>query len=1116
MIAMRFQVLEPNRSLILSVLLFPFLLSAPGILHAQSPFQFREAYLLERRMATDRGGFVDISHFEENLGRVKPTYVQNGDCMIPQCAGPDGNYVLDLDNLRVYQTGRWTNLLIQTDKARGEGAFAVAGPVYVRMIEMLRKAQGENSENVALMLDHLAEYYLEGRNFEKAYQTLEEAVKVRRATITLNSPIPPEGTTDPGILDQLRHQAHLADMLTRLGQIDMGKGDLIRAQQRLTEAVGILNQKITRRLVGSLYAVYFDSLVLERQGKWKEAEDLWKQSVALREGIELSNPYWDCLREQAAFYARHGDFHTAAEIAQRVQDGTKGKRFRPAVSMPYPIDSRPRGEEANGAYSYYLQESDTALKEILALDKWQTDGPAAGAALLPDFYSVTERPLFDLGADSELAQMIAWIEQRVFLHMSILLDGQPTQQQVETAYQMLGQVKGRYLASIGATTAYAERGRNNPGVDTDSLPIMDEMGEAREYQAQIYLEAALDKKPFRAAEFGEAENTQRILSRSLSADASVSSLVPGFSVKPLVNNVPEDAAMLDYVLWDRIDRSGKVPPRREYGVFVVRHGQPVHYVRIGPADTIDKQVDALKAGVLGNHTRGFLVETQGPAVSPDLVNQRLKTMYATVMAPLENYLQGTKQLFIVPDGKLTLAPMSGLIDGTGHFLFESRTISYLNSWRDLSPSAISDSDTAVTSVVVANPDFNLNIMNVDGPQGGTASSKRPVFAPLPGAELEARDIERALQVPAERVLVGKASRKWLVQSVTSPQILHFATHTIPSLEWKPPVAEYKLFDVPQPQISQNPLIQSMIAMAGANRAQNGPEDGILTGLEVSRLHLTGTSLVVLSTCESGQGTPVEGLGVLGLRAAFSMAGAHALVMTLWPVDDAAGRQFMKFFYSHLALGTAAALRQAQLDMVAMPQYKNPFYWSGYVLSGGPEVRRKIVNEAASVDPSAGKETFITPRCLELFMSAHQDKDTSFRVIRLKIGGVVYKKQDSKEEAIYDLRNPGNSITVRTSESTNGGPKDEPKVRGEGRMRYTGTLIVKNTKDLSGLYLRFGQAKTEVEKRELITLQTGAGMFGDLQIPESFPSQFLFSTATDSYAQGFKLDAIGACKAIPSW
>src|SRR5262249_26355508 len=112
---------------------------------AQSPFQFREAALLESRMMPNPGGFTDLTHFEENMNHVTPTWIQMGDCIVPGCKDPSGNYVLDLDNLALYQSDRWTSLLVQTDKSREEGAFAVAGPVYQRMIDMLKKARGENS-----------------------------------------------------------------------------------------------------------------------------------------------------------------------------------------------------------------------------------------------------------------------------------------------------------------------------------------------------------------------------------------------------------------------------------------------------------------------------------------------------------------------------------------------------------------------------------------------------------------------------------------------------------------------------------------------------------------------------------------------------------------------------------------------------------------------------------------------------------------------------------------------------------------------------------------------------------------------------------------------------------
>ena len=134
-----------------------------------------------------------------------------------------------------------------------------------------------------------------------------------------------------------------------------------------------------------------------------------------------------------------------------------------------------------------------------------------------------------------------------------------------------------------------------------------------------------------------------------------------------------------------------------------------------------------------------------------------------------------------------------------------------------------------------------------------------------------------------------------------------------------------------------------LAPAGANnRSAAGidEDDGILTAEEVAALDLQGVDLAVLSACESGLGELRAGEGVLGLRRAFSIAGACTLIMSLWPVDDEATRDWMSALYRHRFVegaSTADAVREASLDLLEARRETglstHPFYWAGFVAAG---------------------------------------------------------------------------------------------------------------------------------------------------------------------------------------
>jgi CHAT domain-containing protein len=125
------------------------------------------------------------------------------------------------------------------------------------------------------------------------------------------------------------------------------------------------------------------------------------------------------------------------------------------------------------------------------------------------------------------------------------------------------------------------------------------------------------------------------------------------------------------------------------------------------------------------------------------------------------------------------------------------------------------------------------------------------------------------------------------------------------------------------------------------------EDGLLTAEDVCGLDLLATELAVLSACETGLGEVRTGEGVFGLQRAFILAGARALLMSLWAVPDDATCELMEGFYGRVLKGEprADALRAAQNDL--RQKCPEPFFWGAFVCLGDPGSLR-------TVGPPAGR------------------------------------------------------------------------------------------------------------------------------------------------------------------
>ncbi len=152
------------------------------------------------------------------------------------------------------------------------------------------------------------------------------------------------------------------------------------------------------------------------------------------------------------------------------------------------------------------------------------------------------------------------------------------------------------------------------------------------------------------------------------------------------------------------------------------------------------------------------------------------------------------------------------------------------------------------------------------------------------------------------------------------------------------------------------LSRSALILANAAQGQTAAstaEDGLLTAEEARSLDLSGTQLVVLSACETGQGDPSAGHGVYGLRRAFLVAGAETLVTSLWHVSDDATGKLMELYYRKLLTEKKGRLEGMQEAMQQIRRtYSHPYYWAPFQVIGNDGVLRLPLGSSRSSAQSA--------------------------------------------------------------------------------------------------------------------------------------------------------------------
>jgi CHAT domain-containing protein/tetratricopeptide (TPR) repeat protein len=497
--------------------------------------------------------------------------------------------------------------------------------------------------------------------------------------------------------------------------------------------------------------------------------------------------------------------------------------------------------------------------------------------------------------------------------------------------------------------------------DAGVAGLRDEMASARQRYANLSLRALQNDGSVPVERLDEARLAKEQAERAVaerSADTREELVRSGAGLEQVRAAIPTGSALVSFVKYDRTRPPARpnappLPLLSSYAAFVMTGGASgqLTFVPLGSAARAEPLIRAWRAAVLSGAGA-----VDAPAAEARY-RESAMLLRAAVWDPIARHLAGAQRVYIVPDGQLNLVNFASLPAPARGYLAESAlTIHYLSTERDLLVDA--PRSGSMTALVVGRPSFGASTPRdggITGTRDGCVGAGGWRFGDLPGTGQEAIDISRVWSRAGGEVtlLTGAGATKIAFrQAASTRRVVHLATHGFflgagcaPAATRTRSVGGLVSADVPavKPSPTRNPLLLSGLALAGANRraSQNADQDtGILTADEIAGLDLRGTEWAVLSACDTGLGEIRSGEGVFGLRRAFQIAGARTVIMSLWPVDDAATRVWMRALYEGRLirkLDTADAVRQASLSVLkqrrAAGQSTHPFYWAAFVAAG---------------------------------------------------------------------------------------------------------------------------------------------------------------------------------------
>jgi tetratricopeptide (TPR) repeat protein/CHAT domain-containing protein len=803
------------------------------------------------------------------------------------------------------------------------GRYAEAEPLVQKALEIWRKSLGEEHPDTATSYNNLSALYQSTGRYAEAESLMQKALEIRRKAL---------GEEHPNTASSWNN---LASLYQSTGRYDEAEPLYKKALEIRRKALGEEHPD-TATSYGNLAGLY------KATGRYAEAEPLYKKALEI---------YRKALGEEHPNTAT--SYHNLAELYRTTGRYSKAE---PLYKKALDIYRKALGDEHPYTATSYVN---------LGTMYWALDrNEEAGKPLDASFSTISSFLVRNLNA-GQTGEGMKLLETNVS-HIEVLTSFNLSHRSAKDAYDMVAFYKGLFF---DAASAARQAGLKDP----KSRERFDQFAKANE-RLTFLINKRMTTEPHARAKLDE--EIKGLQARVSELDIALANVSAAYRTnrdalsadeKTVRVSLPTGAAFVDYFRYQRYDPKDTEKQWHEhrYAAFVVTRDK-VEYVDLGEADVIDELVEKLRV-----HFDPLAVMSGGAYAEKEVqYRDAAKALYDKVFTPCRAHLAGYSQVIVSPDGALSTIPFSVLVDDQGRYLIESFTFGYAASAREIIR-ATAGSGKGEGSLLVGDPDFDFGAQGtvkvasakVAFTKGGgfsDAQSSEPMdVGTLRFGRLEetAEEVKRIAKATGEgtRMLLGPAATEAAVkQGSPGRRTLYYSTHGYfinrpekthegtrgggfsASIVSSVGGAAHSAGTV------VNPLSLCGLAFAGANIFQGIHEtgdDGLLTGAEVVNLDLAGVRLVVLSACVTGLGEVKSGQGVMGLRYAFTLAGARTVAATSWSVPSNETKDLMEAWMPRMLAdeNPAKSLRDEQLKLMAQVQKRtgstHPYFWGAFTVSG---------------------------------------------------------------------------------------------------------------------------------------------------------------------------------------